>query len=246
VITLRVYEELNDYLPRERRKRDFLVPLAAGATVSDVLAGEGIPPDAVDLVLAAGRPVGLDHPLRDGERVAAYPVFEALDLGGVSPIPGRPLRHLSFFADEHLARLARHLRLAGFDTLLAPGIGDHALVARAEAEGRILLTRDRHLVNFLKPSRVFVPCSERPLEQFMEVVGRLQLEAAAAPFTRCLVCNTPLESCGRRACAGRVPETVLAEHDAFLRCAGCGRVYWPGSHYRRMRRILAAAGIEAG
>ena len=143
--------------------------------------------------------MGLDHVPREEERISAYPVFEALDLGGVSPIPGRPLRATRFLADEHLARLARHLRLAGFDTRLAAGIGDHALVEQAETEGRILLTRDRHLVTFLRPSRVLVPCSERPVEQFMEVIRRLQLEAAAAPFTRCLVCNRPLESCGRQA-----------------------------------------------
>lgn len=245
MVTVRVYEELNDHLAPERRKRAFEVAARPGTTVRELLASLGVPVGEVDLVLVAGRVAGLDDPLEEGDRLAAYPVFEAFDLGALAPIAGRPLRQPSFFADEHLARLARYLRLAGFDTRLAPGWDDARLVAASEAEGRILLTKDRHLVTFLRPSRVFVPGSGRPAEQFVELVRRLQLEAAARPFTRCIVCNARLRPARREELAGRVPARVRAAHEQFLACEDCGRIYWPGSHHRRMSRLLAAAGITA-
>jgi len=246
VVTVRAYEELNDRLPPGRRKRPFTVEVPAGTEVGDLLAGLGIPPSAVDLVLVDGRPAGLDTALAGGERIAAYPVFEAFDVGAVSTIPGRPLRQPRFFADEHLARLGRYLRLAGFDTRLEPGLDDRALVEASEAQGRVLLTRDRHLVEFLRPSRVVVPHATRPTEQFVEVVRRLQLESLARPFTRCMVCNACLDPIGKADLPGDLPPRVRDAHEAFLRCGGCGRVYWPGSHHRRMGRLLGAAGIPPG
>jgi len=246
VITVRVYEELNDFLAPGQRKRPFDVEAPAGSPVGDLLAGLGIPAAAVDLVLVDGRAAGLDTRLSGAERVAAYPVFEAFDLGGLSPIPGRPLRQPRFFADEHLARLGRYLRLAGFDTRIEPGLDDRALVEASQAQGRVLLTRDRHLVEFLRPSRVFVPLATRPAEQFVEVVRRLQLEALARPFTRCMVCNAPVAPVDRAALPPDLPERVRKAHSTFLGCGGCGRVYWPGSHHRRMGRLLEAAGISPG
>lgn len=243
MVTVRAYEELNDFLPAARRKRPFEVPGAAGLPVSGLLERLGIPAGAVDLVLVAGRPSGLDRVLVEGDRVALYPVFEALDVGGTTVLPGRPLRDPRFFADEHLARLARYLRLAGFDTRLAEGADDRAIVEAARSEGRILLTRDRHLVEFLAPSHVLVPRSGRPAEQFVEVVRRLQLESAARPFSRCMVCNSPLSDATAQAVEERVPDRVRDDHGGFLACGGCGRVYWPGSHHRRMSGLLAAAGI---
>jgi uncharacterized protein with PIN domain len=246
VVTVRAYEELNDYLAPGRRKRPFAVEVPAGTAVRDLLAGLGIPASEVDLVLIDGRPEGLDAALAGRERVAAYPVFEAFDVGTVSPIPGRPLRCPRFFADEHLARLGRYLRLAGFDVRMEPGLDDRALVDGAEAEERVLLTRDRHLVDFLRPSRVVVPRASRPAEQFVEVIRRLQLESLARPFTRCMVCNACLDPIEKADLPGDLPARVRDGHEVFLGCSGCGRVYWPGSHHRRMSRLLGIAGIRFG
>lgn len=244
--TVRVYEELNDFLPPECRKRDVHVTVAPGLSVAGLLKRLGIPAGQVDLVLVDGQPRGLDHRLAGQERVSAYPVFEALDVNGVAPIPGRPLRRPRFFADEHLARLARYLRLAGFDTLLASGLEDGELVRRSESDGRILLTRDRELVSRYRPTRVLMLCSERPMEQLAEVVRRLQLEASAAPFSRCMVCNHELRPASPAEVAARAPARVAGEPKEFLACDGCGRLYWPGSHYRRMRGLLARAGLPSG
>ncbi|MEJ2516286.1 MAG: Mut7-C RNAse domain-containing protein, partial [Gammaproteobacteria bacterium] len=197
----------------------------------------------VDLVLVDGHPRGLGYVLAGDERVSAYPVFEAFDVAAVTELPGRPLRRPRFFADEHLARLARYLRLAGFDTALAPGLQDNEVVRRARNGRRILLTRDRELVSRYRPERVLRLHSQRPAEQLAEVVRCLQLERTARPFSRCLVCNHPLRPASRAEVAAGAPARVARDTEAFLACSGCGRIYWPGSHHRRMQRILERAGL---
>jgi uncharacterized protein with PIN domain len=77
-----------------------------------------------------------------------------------------------------------------------------------------------------------------PLLQIDEVVARFALQTLIEPFTRCMVCNTPLENTGRDTAAGRVPEDVLAAHTDFRHCAGCDRIYWQGSHHERLLRLV--------
>jgi len=243
---VRAYEELNERLAPELRKRDFAVDLPAGATVARLLAVLGIPDESVDLVLVDGASAGLDDSLDGVGRVALYPVFERFALAGVTRVRERPLRRPRFLADEHLARLARCLRLAGFDTHLAAGLDDVALVELGEREARIVLTRDRRLLEELRPSRAVYVASQRPREQFVLLVTALQLEDLALPFTLCMVCNSTLMPAPPETVVARVPASVRREHAAFRSCPGCGRVYWAGGHYRRMLALLSAAGIRAG
>ncbi|MBS7455603.1 Mut7-C RNAse domain-containing protein [Coralloluteibacterium stylophorae] len=144
----------------------------------------------------------------------------------------------AFLADAMLARLARWLRTLGCDTLLEPQRPDRELVAIAACEDRVLLTRDRHLVAFLRPAKVFIPASDVPLEQLAEVVAHCALPAPTELFTRCLVCNAPLRAATAEEAAAHVPPTVQGSPDPVRRCPGCGRVYWQGSHTRRMREAL--------
>jgi uncharacterized protein with PIN domain len=147
-----------------------------------------------------------------------------------------------FTADAMLGRLARWLRALGYDTTYDPSIHDHELVARADAEGRTLLTRDRHLLRELRPARGVEIRSDVPLEQLKSVVDALALPPPDELFTRCLVCNTPLPPPLPEAEArALVPPKSRAIGGPVRRCPTCLRVYWPGSHARRMRAALAAA-----
>lgn len=243
---VRAYEELNERLDPAHRKRDFPVDLPPGTAVAGLLEVLRIPPESVDFVLLDGEPGALDDTLDGVARVALYPVFERFALEGVTRVRDRPLRRPRFLADEHLARLARCLRMAGFDTGLAAGMDDVTLADLGEREGRILLTRDRHLLEVLRPSRAIYVASQRPREQFALVVTALQLECVAAPFTRCMLCNSALVAAAPETVVARVPASVRREHATFRSCPGCGRVYWAGGHYRRMLKLLSAAGIRGG
>ena len=146
-----------------------------------------------------------------------------------------------FFADAMLGRLARWLRALGYDTAYEARIEDEELVRRALEEGRRILTRDARLPREWTVEGVLVLRSDHPLAQLRTVVEKLRLEVAPPFFTRCLVCNAELRETRARDVAGRVPERVLETHDRFLRCPECQRIYWEGSHVRRMRRRLRSA-----
>ena len=147
-----------------------------------------------------------------------------------------------FAADAMLGRLARWLRVLGFDTTYDAAIADPDLVRLADREERILLTRDQHLLRELRPARSLEVRRDAPLEQLQEVVSALDLTPPAELFTRCLVCNTTLTSPLPVAEAERLlPPGAGALSGAVRRCMACGRVYWQGSHVRRMLDAVARA-----
>ncbi|HEV2642947.1 MAG TPA: Mut7-C RNAse domain-containing protein [Candidatus Elarobacter sp.] len=146
-----------------------------------------------------------------------------------------------FVADAMLGRLARWLRVLGFDTVYDPPMHDTELVALASSEQRILLTRDRHLLRELRPQHALEIRTDAPLQQLRDVIEALDLIAPAELFTRCLVCNTPLSDVGDAEIEALVPPATRELPGPIRRCPNCARVYWPGSHVRRMRRALEGA-----
>ncbi|MCE3265233.1 MAG: twitching motility protein PilT [Pseudoduganella sp.] len=244
--TFRFYEELNDFLPRARRRTEFTVPCARAATTKHMIEALGVPHTEVELILVNGESCGFERLLREGDRVAVYPKFETFDIRPLLRVRQAPLRSLRFVADAHLGGLARLLRMGGFDTIYSNLIDDPTVAALSEEDGRIALTRDREL---LKRRGITHGCYVRalkPADQFAEIVQRLDLAASARPFKRCLSCNTALRVVPKAAVAEQLPPSVRAAHQEFLRCDTCQGVFWRGSHWQRMNALLATQGIAAG
>jgi uncharacterized protein len=234
----RFYEELNDFLAHERRKRDFPIEVDRSRSVKDAIESVGVPHTEVDLILVDGRSVDFTHLLRGGERVSVYPMFERLDIAPVLRLRPLPLRDPRFVADTHLAKLARHLRMAGFDTLLDHSWDDDRIVECSLAERRTILTRDKGMLRRAEVERGYFVRAIHADEQLAEVMRALQLEGLMDPFSRCRECNTPLEDVAPDVVAERIPPKVRGLYDRFKRCPGCERVYWEGSHFDRMKRLV--------
>jgi uncharacterized protein with PIN domain len=234
----RFYAELNDFLPRSRRGTSFVHRFSGSPSVKDAIESLGVPHAEVDLILADGESVGFSFGLRDGVRVAVYPVFESIDVGPLTRVRPAPLRDLRFVLDGHLGRLARHLRMAGFDVLWRREAADEELASISAAERRVLLTRDRGLLKRSAVTHGYFVREVEPARQLAEVVRRFDLARAVAPFRRCLRCNDLLEPVAKEAVAERLPPRVRERHDDFRRCPACGRIYWAGTHHRRMTRLL--------
>lgn len=240
--TFRFYEELNDFLPPDRRGGEFSSRFAQRATVKQAIEALGVPHTEVELILLNGESVGFGHLLGDGDRVAVYPKFEAFDLTPLLRLRADPLRSVRFVADAHLGGLARLLRLGGLDTLFRNDYADAEIASLSVGEGRILLTRDRDL---LKRREITHGCFVRalkPVAQFREILDRLDLYSSLRPFARCLICNGPLRRIDKAQVADRLPSSVAQHQQNFTICDACGRVYWPGSHWRRMSALLAELG----
>ncbi len=237
--SFRFYEELNDFLPPRRRKQDVDLAFESPAPVRHLIETLGVPHTEVELIIANGESVGLDYPVADGDRISVYPMFEALDVTPLLRLRDRPLRDPRFVADAHLGKLAHYLRMLGFDTLFHNGLEDRDIAAIAAGEGRILLSRDKAL---LMHRAVTHGCYIRALEpkrQLADVMRRLDLFRLIRPFSRCIRCNSDLQSVSRHRVYDRLPEDTRRRFNRFWQCGGCGRVYWKGSHYTRMQDFIA-------
>src|SRR3954468_23432056 len=171
VATFRFYEELNDFLAPALRKRDVAIPVDRARSVKDAIESAGVPHPEVDLILVDGRSVDFGHLLRGGERVAVYPMFERLDVGSLQRLRPRPLRDPRFIVDANLGKLARHLRMAGFDVLFDIDAGDAAIVDGAASTRRTILTRDKGLLRRREVERGYFVRSDQPDVQLAEVVA---------------------------------------------------------------------------
>ena len=230
----RFHGNLEDHLPRERRGRLLVHSFGLPASVKDLIEALGVPHPEVDFILANGEAVGFSYRVVDGDRIDVYP--EALD--ATRRLRPRPVPPVRFVLDEHLGRLARYLRLLGFDAWWHPGTDDDELARRSAADGRVLLTRDRAL---LKRGAVTLGTYVRdtdPQGQVVEVVRRFNLAGDLNPFTRCLVCNGRLEAVDRAEVADRVPPAVGRSQARFSICPDCFRVYWEGSHHERLSDLV--------
>lgn len=226
----RFHGELAGFLPRERRDAEFRYACARAASLKNAIEALGVPHTEVGLALVGGERATLDRTVREGDAIEVFPWS-----GDAAGAPGA---QDLFLADAHLGALARFLRMLGFDTLHENAYDDAEIRRLAMAERRVVLTRDRDL---LKCRDILAGCyvhARRPEAQLAEVAGRYRLAARARPFSRCLRCNLPLERADRDAVLALLPESVAQAHREFFRCAGCGRVYWPGSHYERMQAAL--------
>jgi uncharacterized protein with PIN domain len=242
--TFRFYEELNDFLAPERRRTSFEHAFAGTPSVKDAIEAIGVPHTEIDLILVDEVSVGFDHLLRGGERVAVYPCFERLDIAGVTRLRPEPLREPRFVLDVHLGKLARRMRLLGFDSMYANDLADEHIVRVSVAEHRIVLTRDRGILKHRAVTHGYWVRSTDPRAQLPEVVNALDLAGRIRPFTRCMECNGTLAVVAREAVLDRVPAHVAGEQQVFRICGGCGRVYWRGSHYDELTRLVQDLGTQ--
>ena len=238
---LRFYAELKDFLTAERcsgiATHSFDVP----GSVKDVIEGRGVPHTEVDLILVNGEPVDFSYRVADGDRISVYPVFEAFDLSPVVRVRPQPLRHVHFVLDVHLGRLAGYLRLLGFDTVWSNEWSDHELVGISTGQRRRLLTRDVGLLKHGSITHGYFVRATEPRRQLTEVVRRFHLADEIIPFTRCMECNGSLEPAEKADVADRLPPATGRQFDEYRTCSSCERIYWRGSHYRRLNEIVEEA-----
>jgi hypothetical protein len=230
----RFYEELNDFLPGEHRKVSFRHIFCGTPSVRDTVQAIGVPHTAIDLILVDGHSVDFAHRLRGGERVAVYPVFERLDISPVIRMRPKPLRDTRFILDVHLGKLARYLRMLGFDTAYERERDDETIIDLSLEQKRIILTRD---IGILKQSRVthgYWVRHHQPLEQLQEVLLSLDLLNQLHPFTRCMDCNGKIQAVARSEISTKVDPDIFNRFKAFWQCNECRKIYWQGSHYHRM------------
>ncbi|MCF6521509.1 Mut7-C ubiquitin/RNAse domain-containing protein [Streptomyces sp. JJ36] len=235
-LRLRFPEELRFFLPARHRGGEVDCRTDGTSTLGHLVESLGVPLTEVGAVRADGGPVPLSQVAAPGAELTVQPVARP------QPVPHRPPR---FLLDVHLGALARRLRLVGVDTAYGNDLDDEALLARANAEHRVLLTQDRGLLRRRALWLGGYVHGSRPDAQLTDVLDRFA--PPLAPWTRCLHCNGPLEPVAKSAVAHRLPPGTRRTYDTFTRCRACDRLYWPGAHHARLaERVAAARAAAAG
>ena len=242
----RFYEELNDFLPSDKKKKLFSYSFTGNPSIKDAIEALGIPHVEVDMILVNSNSVGFGYRLQSHDYVSVYPVFESLDISNMTRLRDKPLRILKFIADVHLGKLVKLIRLCGFDTYYRKDINDKDIITLALSEARIILTRDKGLLKNKQVTHGYWIRSQNPDEQLTEIINRFDLKDQMNLFTRCMECNGILSVVPKEDILDRLlPETRKYFHD-FKICNDCKRIYWEGSHYDRMKRRLKWLSLDDG
>ncbi len=149
---------------------------------------------------------------------------------------------LSFIVDSNAGKLARWLRMMGYDALFFRDIDDSRLIELALREGRVVVTRDTQIARRRVAAdgslRVILTREDDPKKQLLQVVEELDLDWRGSEFRQCLECNQPLTPRTRDEVRDLVPPFVFRTQHRYMQCSSCGRVYWPGTHWQRMKQSL--------
>jgi uncharacterized protein with PIN domain len=148
---------------------------------------------------------------------------------------------MKFICDDNLGKLAKWLRMLGYDTLFFDPIEDGELVSKALKDNRVVLSRDTQLSRFKMKlgERLLLIESDKPLEQLKQVVRDFKLKPDKdLLFSRCLVCNHLLEKVDKEDIKEKLYPYVYQTQNNFVRCPKCDRIYWPATHVERMVETL--------
>jgi uncharacterized protein len=217
---------LNDFLQKDRRGQRILVNFKGRQSIKHLAESLGVSHTEIGRIQVNGRVDALDTITQDGDDTEIHPIENGC------PIEPR------FLLDCHLGRLTAHLRMLGFDCLYQNDFDDARMTEIVQREERILLTRDRRLLMRKVILHGYCLRSLDPLEQLTEVVHRFELTKRIRPFHRCLRCNHPLEPVDKETILDRLEPLTKKYFDEFHMCPDCRQIYWKGSHYERMARLI--------
>ncbi|MFH1480852.1 MAG: Mut7-C RNAse domain-containing protein, partial [Pseudomonadota bacterium] len=190
----RFYAELNHFLPEKKRKIEFDVLFQVNRPIKDMIEDLGVPSTEIDLILVNGRSVDFSYIPQDKDRISVYPVFENLNIRSVTLLRRIPLRKTRFIVDTHLGDIAKSMRLLGFDVYYDPSISHKEIIRISKDENRIILTNSKRILTFREVTHVVFLRPDSIEDQIRQIIDDLDIRDAIQPFTRCLRCNSRLES----------------------------------------------------
>ena len=224
-------------LHAEDRSQPVLRRLTEKASAKNLIESCGVPHTQVDLILEDGESVGFSHHI---DRSCHLEVFGCREKPVRFAAQGLQTQTADrFVTDGHLGKLARLLRLLGFDVAYRPQVDDSELLRTMRDEGRALLTRDRRLLMHRIVEIGYCPRSDNAETQTVEITQRFHLlPCLLAPFTRCLRCNGRLEPVSKSEIEWCLEPLTKRYYESFKRCTDCDKIYWSGSHVEKLEHLI--------
>ena len=231
------HRTLNDFLDKQLRNQPVRYDFSNKPTVKDAIEALGVPHVEVYAISINAEPANFDCHLFDGQGIEVFDHFSASSKSQVGLLRKDPV-NLKFILDVHLGQLARFLRMFGLDTFYTNHLGDPAIIEVSNLENRVILTRDIGLLKHGDTSYGYWIRSDQPKEQLKEIFSRFDLSAHLNPMSRCLECNGLIQSVDKAKVAAQLPPVVRKEHAEIYQCEKCQKLYWKGSHFKRMLQFI--------
>ena len=219
------------------------VPPGRRAAVKDMIEACGVPHTEVGAIVADGVPIGFSHIPAPEARVSVAAPSPPVDVTRPTLLRPHAFDSVRFVVDVNVGKLASLLRMLGMDTCYRNGIDDAEIAEVAERQSRIVLTKDKALLK--RRCIVFgrLVRERLPDRQLVEVVRFFGLAGPFIPFSRCLLCNAPLEAVAKAEIIHRLEPKTKKYYHRFTRCPDCDRIFWHGSHHDEMAARLRALEI---
>ncbi len=237
-VTFRFYEELNDFLPKHRRKTDFEAKFKGKRSIKDMIEALGVPHTEIDLILVNGNSVDFNYILQDEDRVSVYPVFESLNITDVTQLRKIPLRRNKFLADINLGNIVKYMRVLGLDLYYDSLLSTREIIEISKRENRVILTKSRKLLKFKDVSHVIFIRPGTTTEQIRLIIDYLDIKDNIKPFSRCLRCNTLLNNVLKEKILDRIPPKTKEFCDEYVQCTSCDKIYWKGTQFINMKKVV--------
>ncbi len=234
----RFYEELNDFLPKHRRKTTFEAEFKEKRSIKDMIEALGVPHTEIDLILVNGKSVDFNYILQDRDRVSVYPVFESFNITDVTLLRKVPLRGHKYIADTNLGNIVKYMRILGFDLYYDPLLSTREIIEISKKENRVILSKSKKLLKFKDVSHGIFIRPGTSTEQIRRLIDYLDIKDNIKPFSRCLRCNALLKSVAKEKILDRIPPKTKEFCDEYVQCQSCDKIYWKGTHFINMKKIV--------
>ncbi len=234
----RFYKELNEFLPKHRRKTEFEAEFKYKRSIKDMIEALGVPHTEVDVIIANGKSVDFKYILQDGARISVYPALGYLHMENITHLRKTPLCKTKFIADINLGDIVRYMRALGFDVYYDPSLSPSEIIEISKKENRIILTKSRKLLKFKEIAYGLFLRPGTTETQIKNIIDHLDIKDNIKPFSRCLRCNNMLKKVSKEKIADRIPPKTKAFCDEYSYCKSCDKIYWEGTHIIKMKDVI--------
>jgi uncharacterized protein with PIN domain len=238
VARFRFHSGLERLLVHGYRSNQIAYPFNEHPGIKDAIEAMGVPHTEVDVILVNGRSVDFSCKLQDQDNVQVFPVFSEVPINSPRRLSPLTLDPATFILDVHLGKLARRMRLLGFDVCYRNDLEDVEIMNIAESENRIILTRDLGILKHRKVVHGYLVRSDQIDGQLREVLKRYDLYGKIRLWTRCMICNGLMARVEKADVLDRLEPRTRLYYENFHRCSSCDRLYWQGSHYLKISAWL--------
>lgn len=232
------FGNLNDFLSEEKKNKNFIHVFKGRASIKNLIESIGVPHTEVAFITVNKKRVNFNYLVKDNDIIAIYPFNYGIYFFINKIVSFFKSKNLKFILDVHLGKLAKYLRLCGFDVLYNFKWNDNEIIEKSIKENRIILTHDKGLLMNKKVIKGYFVRSLDPEEQLVEIIQRFLLLRKIKLFSRCLDCNNKLKRISRKEVIGKVERFIYEKYRKFFYCEVCNKIYWKGPHYKNMKCFI--------